>query len=600
MFLLIIGLFFSFTMHSMEKTATLPSADDLYTKLTKVLNSSGDRESILRNYQIALNLLYAHSEWVKSLSIIIPIIEEMDKIQIYRCQKDLDGNPHFVGMVAFAETKNEAGYSKKKSGSFTDILTGRKRENVPQSSNDLIYRISTPEAKAILLYVFGQVFKPLPLEILEPYLKRANYFLSLHINEEVTTIANIVKTRILEGICIRYMKKVPSVMTAVENNISNPVLLNNIFTQLPPTIYTIYSGGSRLCAEWVVTSEGYQGYAFVTEKLKKYMQIVQQACLDFIPMQPIIQTLYEKLYKDLSENIQSTGRNRIHYYSYKKVLTTAFFMLRYKNDEIASFLPTTITYTTLTPPIPPSEIVPLQKKQAQKNIPAKKQKKRKRRKKKSQSTQQSQKMGTSEPEETSSLTPSLEQMKLQEKTPLPTNIEQTPQPTAHLQLTHSYDERVLQWLDPNYQELHPLGVLYHTAPLILEKYIFANNIPSKYENISHPGQVDTSYQSAGEIIYSDGKRETVVFTLTFDPTNVCYHVGTDHFSGDEIFAEYSAFHYWKIKPPSPENAPAKIEKPTPQQRGSISYIIEKEDEFHVRIRDLTNNVTLILYKKLSF
>ncbi len=588
-FLIISFLLSTIFICGMEKTPAIPSAEVLYLQVTKLL-ARKDLETTLGNYQIILNLLYAHAEWVKIFKKITSIVEDIETVQDYYAKKDKNGVFYYTTQFTFDFNK-PSGYLPMKTAIFKNIFINKISESFDDPYK-ISYNIITPQGIATGLAI-GQGITKHPPKALEYYLEKANKFLSNTTNnDEVMTIAGVTKTIVLANIYANNIEQSPCVKDVLQEK---ELFVYNLISPSLPYINAIYEMTDLLKLFWdqEYAEHADTGHFFVSKKLKDLNNKIKQILKNFVSFENTYQELYKKLYDDLNLRINRQKKNRRTLMHFKKILSEDFFELE---ETVPIDLPKTITYSILTPF---SQIVSPETKIVQKKVSQKKQRKRKKRKKKNQ-PQQIQKPITPEAQETSALIQTPEDVSLQEEIPLPTNTEQNLQPITHLQLTHSYDDRVLQWLDPNYQELHPLGVLYHTAPLILEKYIFANNIMSNYKNASHPRQVDTSYQSAGEIIYADGKRETVVFTLTFDPANVCYHVGTDHFSGDEIFAEYSAFHYWKIKPPSPENAPAKIEKPTPQQRGSISYIIEKEDEFHVRIRDLTNNVTLILYKKLSF
>lgn len=295
--------------------------------------------------------------------------------------------------------------------------------------------------------------------------------------------------------------------------------------------------------------------------------------------------MYEKLYKNLTDKITSTGRKRTTYMHFKKT-SDKFFGPRI---QIPLVLPETITYTDVTEPTKLSEKITQPQKKTKKTRTRK-------RKKKSQNTKP---VGEKQAEPLP--TESLEKLTIASAEPLPVQAPSTPKVQAEphiLDLTLAYDERVLNWLDPAYQAEHPTSILYHTAPLILEKYILANNITVQQSHARRPQQKDTAYQSAGEIIYPDGTQKTVIFTLVCDPNNICYHVGYEDQNAQEMINQYFAESHWNVNFP-PLASPAKKVKPTQKQLASLLYIIFEDNIFCVRIKDLTNNVILILYKKIA-
>ncbi len=589
-FLIISFLLSTIFICGMEKTPAIPSAEVLYLQVTKLL-AGKDLETTLENYQITLNILFAHAEWVKVFKKIVPIIDDLETVQAYRTQKGNDGVFRFVRQFTYYSDK-ASGYFPMEAGGFLHILTNKKL-NIYTDPYGISYNITTPQGMAIFLSIENAFTKSLH-KSLEHYLEIANKLLSTTNEEEVKVLAGILKSTILSIIfynCVFHAPHLEHILTDYQNIISVYALISPLL----PYIEAIHTKLTPLHSCWKATSGHNNDSLFVTKELKELNGTIKQVLQDFSSFEPIYENLYKRLYEELGKKISTSRKNRITLMSFKKILE----QLLKPEANISEALSQTITYTL---PTLASKKVLIQTTLPEKKTPEKiekKPKKRKRKKKKNQPTSQAKKPISPEAQESSTLVQTLEQVSLQKKTSPPTPTEQVPQLVNTLNLELSYDERVLQWLDSEYQKTHPVGVLYHTAPLILEKYILANNITTTRPHATRRNQVDRSYQSAGKIIYSDKKQETVIFTLTVDPENICYHVGIDHLAVDTMLGDYFTQSHWTITFPS-TNSPVKKEKPTPQQLGSLSYIIEKEDEFHVRIKDLTNNVTLILYKKLSF
>ncbi len=587
-FLIISFLLSTIFICGMEKTPAIPSAEVLYLQVTKLL-AGKDLETTLGNYQIILNLLYAHSEWVKIFKHTTPIIDDLETVQDYRNRKDDDGTFHFVRQFTFEFTELN-GYLSQEPNNFLDPFTNKIRKG----SNSLFairYNTNTPQGIATVLSL-GQGITRHPPYSLEHYLTAANKLLSSVNDNEVRTIAGIIKAYVLSILFFDHISHTPFVKSPLTRE-EHIISIYNLISSSLPYIDALYSKTDQLLLLWESTGAK-DSYSFVvTTEFKEFNNKVKQILRDFALLEPAYEELYKKLYKELSSKISSAGRKRLAYMPFKQTLSTDFFT---EHTNVPNTLPESITYSI---PEPLSEIVSPETKIVQKKIPQKKQQKRKRRKKKNQ-PQRVQKSSTPEVQETSTLPQALKHVSLQEKTAPPTPTEQVPQLVNTLNLKLSYDERVLQWLDPAYQELHQNDVLYHTAPLILEKYILANNITTTRPHATRQNQLDTSYQSAGEIIYSDGTKKTVIFTLTCDPANICYHAGIEPHSADALIGEYFAKSHWEVNFSFLGNMPAKIRKPTREELASLPYIILKEDAFHVRIYDNINKVTLILYKKLSF
>lgn len=174
-----------------------------------------------------------------------------------------------------------------------------------------------------------------------------------------------------------------------------------------------------------------------------------------------------------------------------------------------------------------------------------------------------------------------------------------PSPTVNKPAT-IYAQRVARWFDENIndQEVYNAdahSMLYHSFPLITDTYIFSLGIQTPWQNQTNPTQIDTNYSLGGEILYPDGNSKIVLFTCCKDVNNVCYHRGFALKKGNSLFNEYFQHSKWTIDFP-PFDGGVCDEKPTQMHVPENNAFIIKDNDLCVRIADLKNNVTIILYK----
>jgi len=166
--------------------------------------------------------------------------------------------------------------------------------------------------------------------------------------------------------------------------------------------------------------------------------------------------------------------------------------------------------------------------------------------------------------------------------------------------TIKYAQRVTRWFDTqtNDQEIQNTtkqNLLYHSFPLIADKYIFSLGIQTPWQNKTKPTQIDTNYSLGGEIIYPNGTCKTVVFTCCKDIHGTCYHRGFMVKEGNSLFDEYFQNSKWEIDFP-PFTGGLTEEKPTQIHLPDNDVCVIEDNYLCVRIADIKNNVTIVLYK----
>lgn len=102
-----------------------------------------------------------------------------------------------------------------------------------------------------------------------------------------------------------------------------------------------------------------------------------------------------------------------------------------------------------------------------------------------------------------------------------------------------WDWRIKRWFNAQFASCYePQVKLYHSFPLLIDRYLRIHGIASKRQNASHAGQTDTVYSLPGEIHYNDSARHYAVFNCTVDPHHVCYHRGITTKSGRQLMNEF--------------------------------------------------------------
>ncbi|HXW86293.1 MAG TPA: hypothetical protein VEK38_03025 [Candidatus Bathyarchaeia archaeon] len=185
MIMIIVALFLTFSARCMEKTPVVASADNMYNRMTKILQGT-DLDSTCANYQFALNLLYAHAEWIKILKKLVPVIDDLATVQQYRV-REIEEKTYFV--VAISCNQNLAtGYYKGigKETTFDPFIN--QEITTTLASHHMKYNIRAPEAVTVFM-CFGKALK----QFLPEYLPFLNSILQQQQNQEILTTAGIIK-----------------------------------------------------------------------------------------------------------------------------------------------------------------------------------------------------------------------------------------------------------------------------------------------------------------------------------------------------------------------------------------------------------------------
>jgi len=162
--------------------------------------------------------------------------------------------------------------------------------------------------------------------------------------------------------------------------------------------------------------------------------------------------------------------------------------------------------------------------------------------------------------------------------------------------TPSYAQRVLDWftidVDSVGDNKQRYSVLYHSFSREADKYLIQHGIQTPWGNKIRADQIDTNYSLGGQIIYDDGTKGDVVFTICVDPQGTCYHRGFTKKHGNALIEEYAKNNYWQV---AQENYDEHF--PTlPKAQPKASQDRVQENPLLVRIRDERNKAELILYK----
>ncbi len=163
-----------------------------------------------------------------------------------------------------------------------------------------------------------------------------------------------------------------------------------------------------------------------------------------------------------------------------------------------------------------------------------------------------------------------------------------------------YDERVLDWFDPETIKEHILyasreSVEYHCFTRLVDGYLFKFGIQTPWENKTRKGNIDTNYSLGGMIERSGQERQNVVFTCCKDNNGVCYHRGFEQ--NDELFNQYFCENQWKVlhrdefpQLGQPHRAPFAARGSKDEDK------VLAEDDLCVKIRDGHLDMNIVLYK----
>lgn len=157
-----------------------------------------------------------------------------------------------------------------------------------------------------------------------------------------------------------------------------------------------------------------------------------------------------------------------------------------------------------------------------------------------------------------------------------------------------YADRVIAWFkdEEKRKKETTWDCLYHSFPIIVDKFLY--NIGIKTTGIDNKHS-DISYSLAGEISYKKNLiQQHVIYTVTVDKSNMCYHRGITKKNYQAIVAEFFKNSKWNIDFPPliQEKSQCTIADVDPTGKIIIN------NDFQTVIQDGLNDAIITLYKPI--
>lgn len=159
----------------------------------------------------------------------------------------------------------------------------------------------------------------------------------------------------------------------------------------------------------------------------------------------------------------------------------------------------------------------------------------------------------------------------------------------------NYDRRCVDWFDPKFRKFKtPRELLYHSFPLGMDYLIKQYGNSENWINQTNPAQIDIRYYIGGEIQHGNGDKEVVVFTLTQDPTDIIYHRGIER-NEPHLLRDF-------LESKLEFDFPSGFQQPNSELKnimGNSKILTYRITPYYITLKDILNNVTIILFKSRS-